>query len=214
MPPCGTGVVAEGPITRCPNRFGCPAQLAGRIQHLASEGTLDIDGLGEKTARLLVDRGLVTELPDLFHLDAGDVEALEGFAARSARRLVDDIGASRDVALHRFLYGLGIPGVGETVARDLAEHFETLDAVRTAAPSDLRDAPGVGPKMAGVIRGFFEDERNQAVIDALLETGVARRLTRPTSWRSRSSTRTASSPCCVMRESMRDGERRDRQDPC
>ncbi|NIP57277.1 MAG: NAD-dependent DNA ligase LigA, partial [Gemmatimonadetes bacterium] len=171
-PSCGTEVVAEGPITRCPNRFGCSAQLEGRIQHLGSKGALDIEGLGQETAALLVERELVRELPDLFELGPEELEALEGFAEKSASQLVDHIRASREVELHRFLYGLGIPEVGQTVARDLAEHFGTLEAVHSADTEALQQVRGVGPKMAEAIHGFFEEERNQEVIDALLEAGV------------------------------------------
>lgn len=171
-PSCGTGVVEDGPRTRCPNRYGCPAQLRGRIQHLASRPGLEIEGLGEERARLLVERGLVRTLPDLFGLESDDLVPLEGFGERSARKLVDNIRDARDVELRRFLYGLGIPHVGETVARDLARHFGTLEAIRTASRERLREVPGVGPEMADVIRAYFEDERNQRLLDALLEAEV------------------------------------------
>ncbi|MFP3949458.1 MAG: NAD-dependent DNA ligase LigA [Longimicrobiales bacterium] len=171
-PSCGTNVVVEGPRTRCPNTFGCPAQLKGRIQHFGSRGGLDIEGLGEETARLLVEKGLVEELPDLFRLTVDDVKELEGFAEKSARKLVTRIEESRTVELGRLLYALGIPEVGRTVARDLAEHFGTLEAVRSADRKALQEVSGVGPKMADAIRDFFEDERHQEVIDGLLRAGV------------------------------------------
>ncbi|MFP3900220.1 MAG: NAD-dependent DNA ligase LigA [Acidimicrobiia bacterium] len=171
-PSCGTPVVVEGPITRCPNRFGCPAQLKGRIHHLASADAFDIDGLGERTAAQLVNRGLVRQLPDIFRLEAGDVAGLEGFAARSARQLVENIRRSRRVPLHRLLHGLGIPQVGQTLARDLAEQLRTLEAVRSADRDRLAQVRGVGPKTAEAIRAFFEDRRNQRTIDALLDAGV------------------------------------------
>jgi DNA ligase (NAD+) len=171
-PACGAEVVVEGPVTRCPDRFGCPAQLEGRLQHLASQGALDIEGLGEKTAELLVRRGLVRRLPDLFALDVDDLVGLEGFAEPSARKLVSNIRESRRPDLDRFLHGLGIPGVGQAVARDLARHFGTLDAVRSADIDELREVPGVGPVLASAIRDFFDDHRNADVLDALLRAEV------------------------------------------
>ena len=171
-PSCGTEVVEDGPRTLCPNTFGCPAQLKGRIQHFGSQEGLDIEGLGEETARLLVEEELVEELPDLFRLTVDEMEELPGFAEKSARKLVEHIEEARKPELRRLLYALGIPEVGQTVARDLAEHFGHLKAVRSADRDALREVPGVGPKMADAIREFFEDERHQEVIDGLLEVGV------------------------------------------
>jgi len=112
---------------------------------------------------------VIESLPELFELTAAEVEQLEGFAETSARNLVDAVGASSTVELRRFLYGLGIPEVGSTVARDLARHFGSLDALREAAPEALEEVDGVGPKMAEGIAGFFADERNAALLDALAE---------------------------------------------
>nr|MDP2496952.1 NAD-dependent DNA ligase LigA [Candidatus Palauibacterales bacterium] len=122
-PSCGAELVERGPYTFCPNAFECPAQLAGRLEHFGSRDALDIEGLGEETARLFVSEGVVETLPGLFDLTVDQVEALEGFAETSARNLVEAIEASSTVELRRFLYGLGIPEVGSTVARDLARHF-------------------------------------------------------------------------------------------
>jgi DNA ligase (NAD+) len=167
-PSCGADLIERGPFTVCPNGFVCPAQQAGRIQHLGSRPALDIEGLGEETSRLLVSEGLVRELPDLFELRAEQIEPLEGFAALSARKLVKAIERARHVQLARFLYGLGIPEVGTKVAQDLAEHFRSMDALRHADEGALQQVPGVGPRMAEQITGFFRDPRNAQVLDALL----------------------------------------------
>jgi len=171
-PACGTEVVIEGPYTVCPNRFGCPAQLKGRLVHFGSRGALDIEGLGEETAALLVDRDLVEELADLFDLTPDDLVELEGFAEKSANNLVDAIQEKKRVELRRFVHGLGIPEVGEAVARDLAAHFRSIEALRSASREELEEVDGIGPKMSEKIHAFLHDERNAAAIDAVLEQGM------------------------------------------
>jgi DNA ligase (NAD+) len=166
-PVCSTRLEIEGPYTRCPNVFGCPAQQAARIRHLASRAALDIDRLGAETSRLLVRAGLVRRLPDLFDLRVEDVERLPGFAHRSATLLVEGIRHGARTELHRFLYGLGIPQVGEKVARDLAAHFGSFEALRAADEEALRAVPGVGPSMAASIAAFFRDPRLRDDLDAL-----------------------------------------------
>jgi DNA ligase (NAD+) len=171
-PACGADVVQRGPYTMCPNRFGCRAQLKRQIQHIASKDALDIGGLGLETVSTLVDRGLVQTVADVFRLDVDDLLQLERFAERSARRLVEAIQRHKRVELRRFLYGLGIPEVGAAVARDLADHFRSLDAVRHASRHALEAVPSLGPKLSEAIHGFFAEARNQQAIDALLEAGV------------------------------------------
>ena len=171
-PACGANVVQRGPYTVCPNRFGCRAQLKRQIQHFASKGALDIGGLGLETVSTLVDCGLVKNVADVFRLDADDLRQLEGFAERSARRLVETIHRRKHVELRRFLYGLGIPEVGTAVAHDLADHFGSLDAVRQASRQALEGVPSIGPELSKAMRGFFAEARNQQAIDALLEAGV------------------------------------------
>jgi DNA ligase (NAD+) len=167
-PSCGTPLVARGPYTVCPNGFECPAQLAGRLVHFGSRAALDIEGLGEETAKQLVEEGLVRELPDLFGLRAEQLVELEGFAEKSAGNLVAAIQKARRADLHRFLYALGIPEVGEAVAKDLARHLRSFDAVRRASAEELQAVPGVGPKMAAEIAAFFAQPANRRVLDALL----------------------------------------------
>ncbi len=171
-PACGTEVEVRGPYTVCTNRFGCPAQLKGRIVHFGSRAALDIEGLGEETADLLVERGLVRELADLFDLRPADLEELPGFAEKSAAKLVAAVAARKRVRLRRFLYGLGIPEVGQAVARDLAHHFGSLEGIRHASREDLEEVEGIGPKMSEVIHSFLHDGQNGRAIDALLGRGV------------------------------------------
>ena len=171
-PACGTRVATEGPMTWCPNRFGCPAQLKRSLQHFASEGALDVPGIGEETANALVDHELVHEPADLFALTVDELRKLEGFGEKSARKLVAEIAAARTLELHRFLYALGIPGIGRTVARDLADTFGTLDALRRASRADLVETPRLGDKRAADVYAFFHDRRTKRVIDRLLKAGV------------------------------------------
>jgi DNA ligase (NAD+) len=167
-PSCATELIERGPFTVCPNSFGCPAQLTGRIQHFGSRLGLDIEGLGEETARLLVSEGLVERLPDLFGLMAADLAALDGFAELSASNLVSSLQRASNTELRRLLYGLGIPEVGAAVANELARHFGTIEAVRTADVKALEEVSGVGPIMAERITDFFAESHNRDNLDALL----------------------------------------------
>jgi DNA ligase (NAD+) len=171
-PSCGTPLIERGPFTVCPNSFECPAQLAGRLTHFGSRAALDIEGLGEKTAKLLVSKELVHGLPDLFDLKPEDLEPLEGFAELSASNLVEGIERASEVELHRFLYGLGVPEVGAATARDLSRHFRSFQAIRDATAEELQEVSGVGPRMADQITEFFAEEHNRDVLDRLLDGRV------------------------------------------
>ena len=176
-PSCGTPVVMSGPATICPNRFGCAAQLRGRIVHFASRHGLDIAGLGSETGSVLVERGLVRELVDLFDLKETELAELPGFAETSAANLVRSIQERRSTELRRFLFGLGIPGVGRSVAAGLAAHFQRLEALFEADPEALAEVPGIGPKMADEIAAFLHDDRTLGSVRALF--GRMETLTAP-----------------------------------
>ncbi len=180
-PSCGTDLVDRGPFTVCPNSFGCAAQLTGRIQHFGSRQGLDVEGLGEETARLLVAEGLVKRLPDLFSLTTDDLVQLEGFAELSASNLISALGQASRTELRRLLYGLGIPEVGAAVARDLATHFGTIEAIRAADADALIEVPGVGNVMADRITGFFAEPHNRDNLDALLVHMTIEEVTAPQS---------------------------------
>ncbi len=167
-PSCGTELVERGPFTVCTNAFECPAQLAGRIIHYGSRHALDIEGLGAETAKLLVSEGLVHQLAELYDVTADRLVELPGLAETSANALVGAIAESARPELARFLYGLGVPEVGVTVARDLAGHFGTFDGVYTASDEALQEVHGVGPRMAEQIRTFFDGELNRQALDRLL----------------------------------------------
>jgi DNA ligase (NAD+) len=184
-PSCGTPLGERGPFTVCPNSFGCRAQLVGRLVHFASRDALDIEGLGEETAKQLVDEALVRELPDLFTLRVEQLLPLAGFAEKSASNLVAALTRARAAELQRFLYGLGIPEVGVSVARDLGQHFGSFAALRAASVDALQQVAGVGPRMSEQIRAFFDRDENQRLLDRLLahlhvsETTPAERAATP-----------------------------------
>jgi len=171
-PSCGAKLEERGPYTVCGNRFDCPAQLAGGLQHFGSRDALDIEGLGEETAKRLISEGLVHHLPELFDLTVEQLLPLEGFAAKSAENLIAAITNASKPELHRFLYGLGIPEVGVAVAKDLARRFGSVEALREATKEELEAVDGVGPKMAEQIANFFADRRNRRVLDQLLDARV------------------------------------------
>lgn len=171
-PSCGTPVIEDGPRTVCPNRFDCAAQLKGRLVHFGARAALDIEGLGGETANLLVDRGLVHNLAELFDVRPEQLMELEGFAEKSASALVQAIHSKRSPELARFLISLGIPEVGVTVARDLAQHFGDFDLIRRASREELEAVNGIGPKMSDAMTGFFGDQRNSGAVAEILARGV------------------------------------------
>ena len=172
-PACRARLSRDGPFLRCQNRWSCPAQLVAAIVHLASDDAFSIQGLGVEVARRLVDASLVRSLPDLFTLRASDLRRLPGFAEQSAANLATAIAGSRRVQLSRFLVALGLPGVGKSTARALADAFGSLDAIRRASVAAIDAVSDIGPTEAAAIRAFLHDRRTAALIDAFLAHGVS-----------------------------------------
>jgi DNA ligase (NAD+) len=171
-PECGARVVQEGPFDRCPNGLSCPAQQKQALRHFGSRAALDIRGLGTETVDALVASGLVRSPADLFGLRAEDLVRLARFGAKSAANLIAAIERAKRPELWRFVHALGIPGVGEGTARDLATHFEALEPLMDASEAQLNQAPGVGPVAAAQVGRFFADRDNRAVIAACLRRGL------------------------------------------
>jgi DNA ligase (NAD+) len=171
-PACDASVVRDGPRLRCPNSFACRAQLVRAIQHFASRDALDIQGLGPATVEALVSAGLVRSVADLFVLADTDLRKLEHFGAVSAVNLAEAIDAARRVDLVRLVTGLGIPDVGTTTARRLAERFHTLESIETASLDQLAATKGVGRAAAEQIAAFFRTPATRAVLDALTRHGL------------------------------------------
>jgi DNA ligase (NAD+) len=147
-------------------------QLRRGIEHYASKGALDVDGLGAKTVAAMVERGLVRSIADLYRLDEAALLELDGFAEKSAANLVSALRAAKQVPLERFLYALGIRNVGEHVASLLAGHYGTLDAVMEAAEDDLLEIHEIGPEAASSVSGFFAEKRTRALVAELRSLGV------------------------------------------
>jgi DNA ligase (NAD+) len=180
-PVCRSRVVEEGAYHKCPNRLGCPAQIHGSISHYASRGALDIEGLGEKTISTFLERGLIQDLASVYKLSKDGIAPLEGFGELSANNLLTAIENSRKPQLPRFLYGLGIPNVGEKTAADMARHFGTFAAIRNASTDQLLEVEGVGPIVAGSAVDFFSNPSINEALDRLLEevSPEAMKATRP-----------------------------------
>lgn len=163
---------ADQAVLRCTNSVLCPAQLRAGVRHWASRGAMDIDGLGEKLVDQLVDAGMVKRVSDLYRLTFEQLVRLERMGRRSAENLLLAIEKSGEQPLERVLTALGIREVGEATARDLANHFGSLDALMQASAEDLEKVDGIGPIVAGRVAAFFADEQNLTEIAALRELGV------------------------------------------
>jgi len=172
-PSCGETITRpEGEAAwRCLN-MACPAQVEGRLFHFASKGAFDIEGLGEKLAAQLHAQGLVHDPADLFFLTKEQLVPLERMADKKAQNLLDNIDRSRRAELPRVIYALGIIGVGETVARILAEHFRSFGKLERAAVDELTAINGIGPVIAENIAEFFARESNRQMIAKLRRGGV------------------------------------------
>ena len=172
-PVCGSEVERpEGEVVaRCIN-FACPAQVKGRVEHFASRGAMDIDGLGTKLVDQLVETGLVASPADLYFLAKEQLAALERMADKSAENLIAALEASKSRSLARCIYALGIRHVGEHVAEVLAEEFLTLDALLAASYDHLEATHEIGPIVARSIRDFLDSPENLAAIQRLREGGV------------------------------------------
>ena len=167
----GTKTITQT-VARCIGRLSCQAQLEQAIIHFSSRRCFYIEGLGDQIISQLVSRKLIKSPADLFLLDHEILKNLEGFADLSASNLVAAIHRSKSVKLSRFLFGLGIPDVGEVAAYNLAKIFGALNRIRVAHPFILTHVSGIGSEIASEISHFFFDSKNAAVVDQLLENGV------------------------------------------
>lgn len=172
-PICNTKVIRNEDEVAivCPNR-ACPAKHHERLIHLVSKKAFDVDGLGEKIIKQLMDSGLISTPADIFRLEKSDLQDLERFGDKSAENLIKAINNARGVTLPRFIFALGIKHVGEETAVDLANHFGTLKRLREVTRGELDRIPNVGEIMAESIFEYFQDKQNQRLIDDMLEAGV------------------------------------------
>ena len=171
-PECGSPLEERGAHLFCPNRDGCRRQIVMRLSHFAGRDAMDIDTFSEKTAEQLVDAGLLQEADQLYRLTAEQLTGLDRFGEKKAAKLVAAIEASKHRRLDAFIYAIGIPNIGVKTARDLAERFGSMDALRAATAEDLTGMDDVGEIVAESVRGFFADPANRRLVDALLAEGV------------------------------------------
>jgi DNA ligase (NAD+) len=172
-PVCGSALVKpeDEVVWRCENA-SCPAKLKRSIEHFASRGAMDIEGLGESLIDQLVERALVKDVADLYDLDAATLESLERMGRKSTSKLLEQIERSKSNDLWRLLNGLGIRHVGERGAQVLAEQFRSVQALLEASLVALQQTREIGPVLAASVRQWFDQPANQRLLDRLKAAGV------------------------------------------
>ena len=156
----------------CPNFYGCPPQIIGRIQHFISRKAMDIEGLGGETVALLFQNNLVKNYADLYDLKVEQLLPLERMAKKSAENLVNGVLESKKIPFENVLFALGIRFVGETVAKKLAKYFKNIDNLSKATADDLILVDEIGDRIAASVVEFFENENNIKIIDRLQKNGI------------------------------------------
>ncbi|MGM9811384.1 MAG: NAD-dependent DNA ligase LigA [Muribaculaceae bacterium] len=173
-PACGTPLVRiDGEAAWvCPNKYHCPPQIAGRIEHFVGRHMMDIDGIGEELAKELYESGLVENIADLYDLRVEDLLMLDRLGIKSAERIVNGIKKSLEVPYEKVVFALSIPNVGETTAKILARASGSIDNLMAMKAEDLASINEVGPIIADSIIEYFADELNQEIIRRLKDAGV------------------------------------------
>ena len=156
----------------CPNFYGCPPQIVGRVQHYISRKAMDIEGLGGETVALLYNSGLIENYADLYELKKEQIVPLERMADKSAENLINGIEKSKEIPFERVLYALGIRYVGETVAKKLAKHYKSIDNLAAATLTELILVDEIGEKIAQSVVDFFANSENCKLIERLKGYGV------------------------------------------
>jgi DNA ligase (NAD+) len=172
-PVCGSPLhkPEDEAVWRCENS-SCPAKLTRGLEHFASRGAMNIEGLGESLITQLTATGLVASLADVYGLTADALQALERMGKKSAAKVIAEIEKSKRNEVWRLLYGLGIRHVGERGAQVLADHFGSIDAIRHASREELQQVREIGPVLAAAVRAWFDEPRNLELIDRLGAAGL------------------------------------------
>ena len=173
-PACGSAVEREEgeAVFRCTGGLVCPAQRVRSIRHFASRKAMDIEGLGDKLVDQLVEAGMVHSIADLYRLDRDQLAGLERMGEKSADNLLNELERSKQPALGRLLYALGIREVGEVTAASLARHFGSLEKITAAEVEELVEVPDVGPIVAGHVHAFFREPHNREILAELERAGL------------------------------------------
>jgi DNA ligase (NAD+) len=172
-PVCGSTLVRseEEVVWRCENA-SCPARLKRSLEHFASRGAMNIEGLGESLIDQLVSKDLVHDVADLYRLDQATLEGLERMGRKSAAKLLDQIARSKANELWRLLHGLGIRHVGERAAQILAREFGSIGRLAAASLEELQQAHEIGPVLAGSVRAWVDEPANRTLLARLAASGV------------------------------------------
>ena len=173
-PACGSRLIrVEGEASwQCPNKFGCPPQIAGRVEHFVGRKMMNIDGIGEETAQQLFATGLVKNIADLYDLTRDQLLTLDGFGPRSAERVLDGLEASKQMPFDRVIYALSIPFVGDTVAKKVAKAFPDIDRLMAASAAELAAVKDIGPRIAESIVEYFANPLNRSIVERLRQAGL------------------------------------------
>lgn len=181
-PACGTPLLRiEGEAAWvCPNKYGCPPQIAGRIAHFVSRKAMNIDGIGEETVDQLIAAGLLKNIADLYDLKADQLMGLERFAVRSTIKLIEGIKDSKNIPFERVLFALSIPGIGEISAKKLARAIKNIDNLISMPLEQLTAIEDIGSGLAANIKEYFDDENNKAIIERLRSAGLQFKIAQDT----------------------------------
>ena len=173
-PECGAELVKyPGEAAHyCPNDTACPPQLKGRIEHFICRDAMNIDTLGPETVDAYFERGLIRDAADLYSLKLSDLCGPDGARRRSAENVIRAIEESKKVPFERVLYALGIRFVGKVVAKNLARHFRSIEALAQASIDELQEAEGVGQVIASSVRTFFLNTDNRHFVERLAQAGL------------------------------------------
>ena len=180
-PACGTPLVrVEGEAAwMCPDKYGCPPQITGRVEHFVGRRMMDIDGIGEEIAEVLFATGLVKDIADIYTLTREKLMGLDRFGEKSADRIMEGIRRSLDVPFERVIFALSIPYVGETVARRLARAVGSMERLMGMTEEELTAISDIGPRIARSIREYLDAPVNKDIIRRLTEAGVQMAVDEP-----------------------------------
>ncbi len=170
-PFCGSGIEEVGANLFCPNKY-CPPRVVAKVEHFAAKDAMDIEGLSEKTAELMYNKLGLRECSQLYSFTAEDLGRLEGFKTKKINNILGAIKKSKVIPLERFLFALGIDGVGKVAAKDLAKAFKSVQNLSSASAEELLALEDIGEITAEAIVNWFKDEKNVKEIDALFAVGV------------------------------------------
>lgn len=171
-PACGAPVKEEGAFLYCTNPEKCAPAIVASLDHFAQKACMDIDGFSEKTAELLYNEFGIKYPYQLYDLTTKDLLRLDGFKEKKAQNLIDGIERSKNVTLDRLIFALGIPTVGKKTAKQLADKFMTIDALKNATNEELQGLDDFGKIMADNVVAFFASEENVSMMEKLFERGV------------------------------------------